>query len=405
MLAQSNACRQIPVARIGLNRCLTLSGPILEAPSTPFWCAMPVARLLLFVALALGVPGGASAFERVVALPLIFPADSRDDLKISACLRVKENAYPTERAAWESFRAHVEPGPERAFADTLGAMLAKDHDRLRGQLATRLDANPQWFEKQASMFFTQLENLRLGDIWSRYEFDDLVAFFFELRKKNGSFPASFRFVREETGRFGFLPQGSRSLASQFVRTWFFSPWGPVNSRSPAYCSPELLARMTHKTLLQDPDRYAGSATEFLFSGGDPANERFAPLTGAISSLAHALASGRMEEYFDGMTAHGRKWAEGWYVSAEDSERRRFVEHNQRILEAMPVFVIDAEPVFVVYLRVTSSYIEALYFLRQETGRFRWTNAGYATVADSVFKGRHFKDAASEESPFESWKLE
>lgn len=359
----------------------------------------------------LGLSGGTSAAEeeRVAALPLVFPVE-RTDVKVSACLRVREKTYGADRAPWPRFKHQARASPETALTQTIAAMLDKDESRFGELSHSRPPRDSEAYQKQVSGYFEIMERLKLGDVWGYHGFGDHLVFFMEVDSGGGPFFTRFAFEREETGRLGFLPEGSESLTYQFVAAWFDSAWGPAQGQSPAYCPPSLTARMTHKVRLEDAGRPGEPAPELAFmgrivTGTDADGEPYIALRDTISTLMTALRSGRPDDFFDGFTERGRTRVGDWYESAQETERRRYFEDVEKHLGQDPFFVIDAEPVFIVYTRPAASGIRALSFLRDESGRFRWANAAYATTIDALFKGRRFLAAASEEPPFASWKID
>ncbi|MCH8055220.1 MAG: hypothetical protein IH857_03580 [Deltaproteobacteria bacterium] len=351
--------------------------------------------------------------ERDVTIPLIFEQDNRTEIKTSACLKVREKVYGVTGTPWNSFKSEARPGPETLLTETIAAMQKKDSARLKELSHPSLGRDPQKFQEQAFYFFRQFEGLQLGDVWGYYRSGDLLVFLLQLHFGPKPFFVKFSFAREGNGNFGFLPYRSRSLTSEFLVDWFESEWGPQKTQSPVYCTPSLLERMTHKVLL---DKHLDSRlghydshpldppAELLligrnFTDKEIKDQPYAALRDKFSALKDALKAGRMDEYFDGFTEHGRKKVKTWFLGAPEEERRGYIE---RILSLEPFYVFNAEPVFIVYARTRSSAIRVLYFVPDKKGQFRWANAYYLTIFDSIF--RKSTKAAGEEKPFDSWKI-
>lgn len=351
--------------------------------------------------------------EHVVEFPLVFPKE-RTEIKTSACLRVRERVYSADRAPWNSFVNEAQAEPESLLTKTIAAMQNNDIALLKELSHSRLGRDPLKFEEEASGYLRLFGDLQLGDVWGYYAFSDLLVFYFQVLAQSQPFFANFSFVREEMGSFGFLPYGTRSLTMQFVGDWFQSDWGPGKGQTPVYCRPSLLERMTHKVpldkrmdkRLDNAVRPLASPPELLFIGRNFTDAEmeegpYSALRDKIASTKDALKAERMSEYFDGFTEHGRKKVGDWFLAAQSEERQKYVDS---ILTHEPFYVINADPLFVVYSKTKSYGIQALYFVRDENSRFLWANAAYGTVYDSIFKGNGFIEAASGEKPFERWRI-
>ncbi len=351
--------------------------------------------------------------EREVAFPLIF-FQERTEVKTSACLRVREKVYDPDRAPWNSFRNQARTEPETLLTETIAAMQNKDSARLKELSHPSLGRDPQKFQKQASGYFRIFEELQVGDVWGYYRFADRLVFFFHVHLPRKSFFTDFAFAREETGKFRFIRNGPRGLTLQFVSGWFQSDWGPAKGQSPVYCMPPLLKRMTHKVLLDkrfdkrlDHGGHPLDAPpELLLIGRnladkDKEDQPYAALRDKISTMKNALRAGQWDQYFDNFTEHGKKKVKAWFLGAPEGERRKYIESFQN---QEPFYVFNAEPLFIVYTRTKLSGIQALYFVRDKNGQFRWANAAYATIIDAIFKSRRFAEAASEKKPFDKWKV-
>lgn len=348
--------------------------------------------------------------ERDVELSLIFDQEGIE-IKTSACIRVREKVYGAAGVPWPKFRAEAQTEPETLLTETFAAIQNKDIVRMKELLHPQAI---QEFQEQASAIFPIFEGLQLGDVWGYYRFADRLGFFFQVNPTGKPFFTDFAFVRDETGNFRFLGDMIRSLTLQSVSDWFQSDWGPAKIRPPVYCTPSLLKRMTHKVRLDreldkrlDHESHPlDSPAELLligrnFTDTDIENQPYAALRDKILALKNALRADQLGEYFDGFTERGRKRVEAWFLGAQEEERRKYVES---FLAQEPFYVFNADPLFVVYTRTESSVIQVLYFVRDKNGQFRWANAAYATIYDTIFKSRRFAEAASEEKPFDNWKI-
>ena len=380
---------------------------------------MPGNHLSHFAIIAIGLillsqhSGAWAGEERDVAIPLIFDHDDGTEIKTSACLRVREKVYSADVAPWTSFRSQARSEPETILTETIAAMQNKDSARLKESSHPSLARDPQKFQKQAPTYFRHVEGLKRGNVWGYYRFADRLVFLFKLDFRRNYF-TQFPFARGETGKFGLLPYGETvSLPFDFVSTWFHSDWGPYKTRSPVYCTPSLLKRMTHKVPLDKRfdkrlERYGSypldPPAELLligrnFTDKEIKDQPYAALRDKFSALNDALKAGRWDEYFDILTEHGRKRLEGPFLGGQEEERKIYAE---RILTQEPFYVFNADPVFIVFTRAGSSGIRVRFFVPDKKGQFRWANASYVTSFDRIF--RVFTKAAGEEKPFDSWKI-
>lgn len=343
--------------------------------------------------------------EHVVELPIVFSKEG-SEVKTSVCLRVRQKVYDAPLAPWTSFKRQAQTGPEKFLIETISAMVNKDGMRLRELSHPQLGRDTQKFQTQASAYFRHFGALKLREVWGYIRFGDFLAFFLQLNFQGTSGFVAFPFARQEAGNFGFLPYKTDNLTLRLVNGWFNSDWGPGTSQRPTYCIPSLLEGMTHKVTLNNAIRPSDFSPELLFSGKDiTGNEKngqpHAVLRDKMSALKNALNAGRMGEYFDGFTERGRQRIEPWFFAAKEKDRRKYVES---FVSQEPFYVINAEPLWVVYTRTGSSGVQALYFIQDKKGKFRWTNAVYGSTIDRIFKSDRFIAAASSEKPFDNWRI-
>ena len=342
--------------------------------------------------------------EKLVDAPVIF---SRHGIKMktSACLQFKEKDYSSEHSSWERFKIMTPNSPEKALVETITAMQQKDGVRLKELSHPLFGRDPQKFGKQLPAYFSQLELIQIDDVKSYLKFDNLVVFFVQFSYKDKFYFASFSFMYDEYGNLGFLPYRSESLASDLAEDWFQSDWGPAQSQSPSYCEPLLLKEMTHNIVLEEGN-HSDSVAILQLMGSNLADtnkikEPYSGLLDQIKYMKEALASGQMEEYFNGFTEDAKKQNRDWFL-AEKEERLR-AQYIENFLTQEPFYVFNADPILVVYFRTKSSSVKVLYFMRQEEYRFKLVEESIGSPFDQIFKGKRFVEAAKQEKPFDSWR--
>jgi len=192
--------------------------------------------------------------------------------------------------------------------------------------------------------------------------------------------------------------------------WRNSDWGPLKNPEPSFCNPED-RNFNYKA------RWGGG--ELIFVGQDYTAEMYdeagaAAVAMLFEQMQAELKAGSLSDYFSHFTERARKKYESWY-DTETAEllKKQFVDN---ILAQRPVFVIDAEPIFVLYTRGTThpvvalkgsegtSDVQVIYFVRQD-GALQRVGDNMGSAFDEIFQGTRFVDAALEEHPFSSWKKE
>ncbi len=355
--------------------------------------------LLLFT-IALSSPIYAQE-EKRVEIPLTY-SEGAMAVETSACLSIQEKTYAPELSDWKNFKNMTQAGPEKALIETVTAMQRKDGSRLKELSHPEFGRDPKQFEEQASAYFSQLEAFQVNKVSSYSKFDNLVVFFVRLTSNDKAGFADFPFMYDEHGNFGFLPYKSKSLALDLTRDWFQSDWGPAKSKSPSYCGPSLLNKVTHEVALEEAN-HSDSAAKLLLVGNKLDNNgRYAELCKQITNMQEALSHNRLDEFFDGFTEHGKKRNREWFVGETDERLR--TQYIENFVAQAPFYVFDADPIFVVYTRTKSSTVKVLYFVQQGEHQFKLAGESVGSSFDRIFKSKSFIKAASEEQPFNNWKI-
>ena len=356
---------------------------------------MLVTALISIMSANANAIAGASAAH----LPLLFSQEG-SYLKTSACIMVEQKKYAGSHASWNSFEKQAKQSPEAEFAETINAIKRMDSAVLKSLSHSQHGRDPKQFQEQAIAYFQQFGFLTLGNVHSHYRFADYTVFFLQLGLKEKASVASFSFAKDATGKYGFLPYGGRSITLSFLNQWLNSGWGPAKTKSPVYCGPTEIERATHKVALESA---AESASELLLRGKrlTDKNVQHAKLLKTIAALNKALDVNNMADYFKHFTPQGADKVSRWYANATTEDQNKYTES---LLDQKPFFVFEADPLYIVYARTANSGVQALYFVQDQHGVFRWANAAYGSVVDSIFKSPRFISAASQAKPFNAWKI-
>jgi len=351
--------------------------------------------VLLVIAFA---SGAWAADEQVVELPLIYSQGGSEG-KSCACLRIRERIYAD---SWADFKNKAQSGSEKAFLETITAIQQKDSSRLKELSHPKFVRDSENFKMQTSAYFKQFEVLQLSNVWGYYRLSDKIAFYIQLDYKGKSNFAGFPFVREESGKFGFFRSPEASLQEQLVNDWFYSSWGPAKSQPPVYCQPSLIDKMTHDIALEETGQPDSQVRLLLIGSKLDKDGTYAGLFGQIAKMKESLIHNRMDEFFDGFTEYGKKRNRDWFLS--ETEKNLRTQYIENFIAQEPFYVFDADPLYVVYVRTKLSIVAALYFVRQGEHKFRLTAESVGSSFDRIFRSKKFIDAASEEKPFNKWKI-
>lgn len=359
-----------------------------------------IKRYFLMVLLVIAFASGAwAADEQVVELPLIY-SQGGSEVKTSACLRIRERIYAD---SWTDFKNKAQAGPEKALLETITAIQQKDIPRLKELSHPEFVRDAENFKMQTSAYLKQFEVLQLGNVWGYYRLSDKFVFFLQLDYKGKSNFLDFPFVREDTRKFGFFRSSDASLQEQLVGDWFQSPWGPAKSQPPVYCEPSLIRKMTHEIVMDETEESDSQVRLLLIGCRLYKDGPYTDLFGQIAQMKESLTHNRMNEFFDGFTEHDRKRNRDWFLAeTEENLRTQYIEN---FVAQEPFYVFDADPLYVVYIRTKSLSVDALYFVRQgEQQIFRLTTESVGSSFDRIFRSKKFIEAASEEKPFDKWKI-
>ncbi|GEP42063.1 hypothetical protein [Brevifollis gellanilyticus] len=373
---------------------LRLHDKLLRATETWLGCL-----LVLFL---LGAPGAVRAEESVVTLRLPFYAEAKYIL--TACgLQVRERQLNNERW-WEQAGA-VESTSDLAMKQVVKAMRDKDRDALFALSDPVEGRDGERFDTQASAFFEQFVGVEVLSIPRAYLFDGMAVFFAEVRRGEKAGFVSFAFRFNEDGSYKFLPYRTTRISYVMVTDWFDMAKGKL-PEAPMYLSDEEVGKTTHVTpVLTPPVQPLGdAAASMLVFTGFPADAALeTPLVTEVkqtlAKIKEELAKPDLGEVTRHMLPKGAGRLKKWLVTAKPEER---AQYRTAILGQEPVFVMDAGPIAVAYLRSRESpKIEVMYFIHNEDKTLAWTNSSNVLPVDQIFKSGVFDRASLEAPPFGS----
>lgn len=366
--------------------------------------------ILLVLGLSQGCQSGNGEQGEVVWLPLIFSVDDGRKIKTSICMKVRQKLYSPDQAPWSRFKGAARGSPEAELVAVIAALENQDETRLYELSHPRLGRDPKLFERQVRLMpVAKNIEIQIQKVLGYLRFDDLMFF---IVKDTGSDYRTFEFARQEGGEVGFLPYGTegpafsgvQKIASTIVFDLVLSDWGSWKRATPVYCSEARNREATHRVVLAD-DPSSESAVELLLTGRSlAASDDVAPdaaLRERISSLQEDLEARRLEEFLGGLTEGGSAFVGSMLREATEEEVRRYADS---IVTLEPFFVLDADPLFIVYARTARHGVQGLYFLREEGDTFKWANSYSVMPLDGLLIGT-FTKAAKEDVPFESWKID
>jgi hypothetical protein len=339
-----------------------------------------------------------AATGREAYIPLSFHAED-DEWKTSACLLVHERIYPASTEAWRGFSQPSDPA-ERAFEAVFAAIKAKDRDTLMKTIDPGVRASIKNYDEESKGLFSQFETIQLVSVKRAYEFDGLVVFFGAFKSGAREAFAPMVFARQADGSFGFLPYRSKLVTYTLAKDWFDAKWGPSNSDSPAYCTPQQVAAATHKFRIAEPAAQSWQPSTLYLSGAAFGKAgRFATTVAGIKTwfagVKTALQADQIGDITSFYTPHGGSRLKDWYAGASAAERKVY---SQSIVGQQPFFMFDLSSVLIVYTKSDAGVVQTTY-LATGGAKLLWTNSATITNTDDVFKRGVLFAAASTKAPF------
>jgi hypothetical protein len=342
-----------------------------------------------------------AAAGREVYIPLTFHGED-DESKTSACLLVHERVYPASTETWRGFSQPADAA-ERAFEAVYTAIRQKDGAALLKTIDPGARASIKNYDQESRGLFSQFETVQLVNVVRAYEFDGLIAFFAAFKSGTRQAYAPLVFAVESDGSFGFLPYRSTLVTYNIVKDWFDAKWGPSNTDSPAYCTPQQVAGATHRFRIGTggPSSGQNSQPSTLYLSGAAFDKagRYATTVARIKSwfagMKTALQADQVSDITSYLAPHGASRLKDWYATATDADRKLY---RQSIVTQQPFFMFDLSGVLVVYTKSDAGVVQVIY-LAISGERLLWTNSATITNTDEVFKRGVLSAAASAKDPF------
>ncbi len=361
-----------------------------------------IASFLLFFSLS------AQAGEiKEIAFPLIF--DDRTNfnekinlppIKTSACFPVKER---TINLPWNDFVQNAQSVHDKSLVKLIDAVKKKDINALRAVLYPFAE---DIIQEQSNHFFQQFETVELGTVERFYDFGDLVIYFINVEYDSHSFSAPFAFAQTDGNLPGFLLKRS-SIPIDFLESWYNSPWGP-NSDTPSYCSPS--RPYTHEMPLDGiiKEKYGRQSSLTFTSSKLPdlsltASSPYSRLLETYISMMNALEDSKMEAFAAHLT--NPESITSWFGAASGKEKSRSFDHYKNTYSAKPLYILNANPLFVLYT-TGQSHESILYFLKNNDGLFKQAKFNHVDFSyDPLFKNDKMRTEVQKPESFKEWKIE
>ena len=321
-----------------------------------------------------------------------------EPVRTSACLEVWEQDLASTDGSSNG------AGDELAsFNAVFAAIKRQDHDALLQLSDPRLGRDPKLFEEQSKAYFLQFQKIDLLGVNHIFELDGLIVFLAQLRSGESTIIAPFVFTRGNGSGDGFLPYRTDLLTYKLLEDWLYTPWGSINSKSPAYCPAAAVERANYRFAPSPPAQgKKESHPSFVLLRGAPMEHpgdlrnATAQVQAAFEALDANLATDNIEGFFSLLPASTVKRVRTGYLASTAGDREKF---REAIKQQKPFFVFDASPLLIAYTKAPDGAVQVMYFTFNEQNKLIWTNAYKVTLIDKLFKKGVLYDASQLHVPF------
>ncbi len=331
------------------------------------------------------------------------PLDDWQRVRTTACLELVERFYDKARP-WDVFKKAAKRSPEINLVRIADAIKTRNKSRFFSAVHPVLGSEPKLLNEQWSAYSDLSTGLQFDSVKGYVKFGEYLVYVVSMAYGKEVFDSSYAFALDQQGKYRFLPYNVEDLLYKAVMEWGESDWGWGNQRT--YCSGKDVERTNMRIPFSQETKYKKHYPKVMLKGHDvtSGNGNSAPvyrkITKQISNMFAALIAGDVEHYYPYLTKPARAEMRKWYPEATDVQIARFVQSFE---DVKPVFVLDADPMYIVYVQTAAFGIRAMFMLDDGKGRYIWTNSSHITPLDAIFKQSMVKKAAAQKIPFQYWR--
>jgi hypothetical protein len=325
----------------------------------------------------------ASSPKKVVYLPVIFHAHSQL-YQTGLCLNAEETNYL--EAAWWNEAVSKNQTVEDFFKKVIEAIKSKNRKYLAGISLIDEKSSKQNFDMQIQAYIELFDTKKIISVSKSYYLGDMYVFNVKYEKNGNLYFSPFAFLKDKGHDFKFLLAGSIDSRYSILRDWLVYSW---EKKKDFYCSDEQVKLMTHKFNFDanfSEKKYGSLFFRKLDDKNGKALQKINDFFGADFSDLDKLKNKIFKTDAENFSA--------WISSASPHDKEIF---SNTLKNLKPFFVIDADPLYVVYLN-SENNIE-VYYLIEDSEKLFWVNGRYITAIDKIFKQGMMFDEAKQKKPF------